>query len=239
MKPIAVFQHTEVGAPGTVLQILDSLGCEVRLVRIEDGEPVPSDVSEFGGLVFLGGYMSAHDELPWIAREMALIRDAHAHGLPVAGHCLGSQLVALALGGQVHGHTRPEIGWNQIETADDPISREWWGPYAGRVVTTFQWHGDTFMPPAGARQIARAAHCENQSFVLDERHLLLQSHLEMTPELVELSLQRNGGQLLREHAAGNPAVTSMEETRRLLPERTAEMARVLRRLYSRWIERCQ
>jgi GMP synthase-like glutamine amidotransferase len=239
MKPIAVFQHTEVGAPGTVLQILDSLGCEVRLVRIVDGEPVPSGVSEFGGLVFLGGYMSAHDELPWIAREMSLIRDAHAQGLPVAGHCLGSQLVALALGGRVHRHTRPEIGWNEIETADDPVSREWWGPYAGRVVTTFQWHGDTFVPPTGARRIARAVHCENQVFVLDERHLLLQSHLEMTPELVELSLQRNGGQLLREHAAGNPAVTSMQETCRLLPERTAEMARMLRRLYSRWIESCQ
>jgi GMP synthase-like glutamine amidotransferase len=222
-----------------VLQILDSLGCEVRLVRIVDGEPVPSGVSEFGGLVFLGGYMSAHDDLPWIAREMSLIRDAHAHGLPVAGHCLGSQLVALALGGQVHRHTRPEIGWNEIETADDPVSREWWGPYAGRVVKTFQWHGDTFVPPAGARQIASAAHCENQAFVLDDRHLMLQSHLEMTPELIELSLQRNGAQLLRERAAGNPAVTSMDETRRLLPERTAEMARVLRRLYSCWIKRCQ
>ena len=40
------------------------------------------------------------------------------------------------------------------------------------------------------------------------------------------------------HAAGNPAVTSMEDTRRALPERAAEMARVLRRLYSRWVERC-
>jgi hypothetical protein len=66
---------------------------------------------------------------------------------------------------------------------------------------------------------------------------MLQSHLEMTPELVELSLQRNGGQLIREHSAGNPAVTSMEETRRSAPERTAEMTKVLQRLYSRWIER--
>jgi hypothetical protein len=67
---------------------------------------------------------------------------------------------------------------------------------------------------------------------------MLQSHLEMTPGLVELSLQRNGAHLMREYAAGNPAVTSMEETRRHLPERTAEMAGVLRCLYARWIERC-
>ena len=144
----------------------------------------------------------------------------------------------MALGGRVHRHAHPEIGWNEIETTDDATSREWWGPYADRTVTTVQWHGDTFVPPAGAKQIARAAHCDSQAFVLNDRHLMLQSHLEMTPELVELSLQRNGGQLLREHAAGNPAVTSMEKTRRLLLERTAEMARVLRWLYSRWIERC-
>lgn len=239
MKPIAVFQHTEVGAPGAVLPILESLGCNVRLVHIMDGEPVPSHASDFAGLVFLGGYMAVHDNLPWIAREMALIRDADALGLPVAGHCLGSQLVAAALGGKVHRHTRPEIGWNELRTGDDSTSRDWWGPYAGSIVTTFQWHGDTFMPPAGAKQIARAAHCENQAFVLSDRHLLLQSHLEMTPALVELSLERNGAQLLREHAAGNPAVTSMEETLRLLPERTADMTRVLRRLYSRWVERCK
>jgi GMP synthase-like glutamine amidotransferase len=238
MNPIAIFQHTEVGAPGTLLQILDSLGRDVRLVRILDGEPVPGSVSGFGGLVFLGGSMSAHDDRPWIAREMSLIREARAQGLPVAGHCLGSQLVALALGGQVHRHTRPEIGWNEIETADDPVARAWWGPHAGRTVRTFQWHGDTFVPPAGARQIARGTHCANQAFVLDDRHLLLQSHLEMTPGLVKLSLQRNGAQLLREHAAGNPAVTSMDETRRHLPERTAAMADVLRCLYARWIERC-
>ena len=66
MKPIAVFQHTEVGAPGTVPTILESLGREVRLVRIVDGEPVPSHAGEFGGLVFLGGSMAAHDDLPWI-----------------------------------------------------------------------------------------------------------------------------------------------------------------------------
>src|SRR5881397_3606888 len=140
MKRIAIFQHTEVGAPGTVLPILDSLGYDVRLVRIVDGEPVPSRASDFAGLVFLGGYMSVHDDLPWIAREMALIRDADALGLPVAGHCLGSQLVAAALGGRVHRHTRPEIGWNELHTGDDPVSRDWWGSHAGSIVTTFQWH---------------------------------------------------------------------------------------------------
>lgn len=90
MKPIAVFQHTEVGAPGAVVPILEALGREVVLVRIVDGDAVPADASGFGGLVFMGGSMGARDPLPWIAQELALIRDADARGIPVAGHCLGS-----------------------------------------------------------------------------------------------------------------------------------------------------
>lgn len=57
MKPVAVFQHTEVGAPGTVVAILRLLGCTVELVPIVHGAAVPSDASAFGGQVFMGGYM--------------------------------------------------------------------------------------------------------------------------------------------------------------------------------------
>lgn len=237
MKPIAVFQHTEVGAPGTVVPILQSLGREVQLVRIVDGEPVPGDASAFGGLVFMGGYMSANDPLPWIAQELALIRDAAAQGIPVAGHCLGSQLVARALGGSVHTHTRPEIGWNGIVADDHSAARDWWGDAAGHAIETFQWHGDTFTPPPGAVRIATGVHCAAQAYVLDDRHLLLQSHLEMTPALVALSLERNGAQLLRQHAAGNPAVTSMDEAQRDVTARTVRMRDHLQRLYARWCAR--
>ncbi len=233
-KPIAVFQHTEVGAPGTVMQALQALGCTVQVVRILDGEAVPADASGFSGLVFMGGWMGVHDPLPWIAQELALIRDADARGLPVAGHCLGSQLVALALGGSVHRHTAPELGWNALTTADDAQARAWWGPYAGQTLETFQWHGDTFVPPAGARQLASAPHCAHQVFVLRERHLLVQSHLEMTPALVDLTMERNGAQLLRQHAAGNPAASAPADLRRDLPARTAAMAGVLQQLYRRW-----
>jgi GMP synthase-like glutamine amidotransferase len=234
MKPIAVFQHTEVGAPGTVVPILQSLGREVQIVRVVDGEPVPADASAFGGLVFMGGYMSANDALPWIGQELALIRAAAAQGIPVAGHCLGSQLVARALGGSVHAHARPEIGWNDIVTDDHAVARDWWGDAAGQAIETFQWHGDTFTPPPGAVRIATSPHCAAQAYVLDDRHLLVQSHLEMTPALVALSLERNGAQLLRQHAAGNPAVASMDATQRDVPARTARMAAHLQRLYAHW-----
>lgn len=238
MKPIAVIQHTEVGAPGTVVPILEALGREVRLVRIVDGEAVPKDSTAFGGLVFMGGYMGAHDDFPWIPQELALIRDADARGIPVAGHCLGSQLIALALGGEVRKHTRPEIGWCRLDAEDGETAREWWGEQAGKPLQTFQWHGDTFDPPAGSERLASSPYCANQAFVLHGMHLIVQSHLEMTPALVELSMERNGEQLRKQNAAGNPGVSAYEDLLNDLEPRCAEMRTLLEKLYSRWIQRC-
>jgi GMP synthase-like glutamine amidotransferase len=234
-RPIAVFQHTEVGAPGAVVPILESLGREVMLIRVVDGEAVPTDAGAFGGLVFMGGHMSVHDPLPWISQELALIRQADACGIPVAGHCLGSQLVALALGGQVGTNERPEIGWCEMVAENSAVARAWWGPHAGRVLTTFQWHGDTFVPPHGAERIAHSRYCANQAYVVHGRHLLVQSHLEMTPPLVELSIERNGHQLQRQNALRNPAVSSYDDITNALPQRTAQMHTLLAQLYTRWV----
>lgn len=236
MKPIAVFQHTVVGAPGSVAPILESLGCEVQIIKIVDGESVPKNASAFSGLIFMGGYMSVHDDLPWIPLEMSLIRDADARGLSLIGHCLGSQLVAAALGGTVRRHVAPEIGWQYIQTENDTISSDWWGEFAGRELQTFQWHGDTFLPPLEAHRIAHSEYCENQAFVVRGRHLLMQSHLEMTPDLVELGLQNNGEQLKRQYANGNPAVSAPSDALNDLDARTSAMRHILTRLYSRWLE---
>lgn len=239
MKPIAVFQHTEVGQPGSVIPILESLGHRCEVIRIVDGQAVPERAGDFAGLVFMGGYMSVHDPLPWIAQECALIRQADALDIPVAGHCLGSQLMAIALGANVHKNVRSEIGWQDIVIEGGALGQAWWGESHGTVIPTFQWHGDTFDLPMGAVRIATGANCANQAFVLRDLHLGMQSHFEMTPDLVELSLERNGAWLEREYATGNPAVTSMEETQRDIPARTQAMAQVLTRLYSYWVRNCR
>lgn len=234
MKPVAIFQHTEVGAPGWIPGVLESLELDYRIVRIVDGEPVPQRPEDFAGLVFMGGYMGVHDPIPWIPQELDLIRRADALGLPVAGHCLGSQLLATALGGRVRRSPRPEIGWNAITVDARPQAVEWFGVEGGTRLLTFQWHGDTFDLPPGAERIATGAYCENQAFVMSGRHLAVQSHLEMTPELVRLSIERNGAQMDREFAARNPAVTSRDQTLSDLRARTSEMKATLLRLYARW-----
>lgn len=236
MKPVAIVQHTEVGAPGSIEQILVNLGVPFERISIVHGQAVPEDARNFSGLVFMGGYMSVHDDLPWIAQELRLIKQAVALGIPVIGHCLGSQLVATALGASVTKAKQPEIGWSQLQFHDTPEAQDWLGPLAGQQALTFQWHGDTFAIPEGAEHIASSPFCDNQMFVLEGKHVGIQSHLEMTPELVHLSIERNGMQLLRQEALGNPACSPSADVLTQLEARTASMERTLSTVYARWVQ---
>src|SRR6478609_12243802 len=116
-------------------------GVDWSLVPLDEGEPVPADPEAFAGLAFMGGPMSANDELPWTQPVLALMRDAVSRGVPVIGHCLGGQMLSRALGGRVSVNPVKEIGWNPVEVDDNPTAREWFGPDLP-AFTTFQWHGD-------------------------------------------------------------------------------------------------
>ncbi len=238
MKPIAIFQHTTVGAPGSIPAIFEDLHLPYQIIRIIDGQAVPEDASQFSGLVFMGGYMSVYDGLPWIAQEIALIQQADTLGIPVAGHCLGSQLVATAFGGKVRSNRTREICWNNITVDHSAIAKQWWGAPEGQVLLTFQWHGDTFSLPPGAVRIATSAYCENQAFVVNDRHMAIQSHLEMTPSLVALSFERNGKQLETEYARGNPAANSPQQLMEHVPQKTQAIRHTLTRLYTHWSRNC-
>jgi len=234
MKPVAIFQHTEVGAPGALPAVLEQLGVPSVVISLVDGAPVPASPSAYSGLVFMGGYMGVNDGLPWMEQEFQLIREADRQGIPVAGHCLGSQILAHALGAQVRRNPRREIGWQRIKVAAVPYAAEWFGGDAGAEIPVFQWHGDTFELPPGAVLLASSADCPHQVFVARDRHLGMQCHLEMTPALIELSVERNGHEIDRELAAGNPAVSSRAETLRDADNRSAAMHAVMKRLYQRW-----
>ena len=100
MKPVRIFRHEDWIQPGRVTEYLDARGIAWELVRIDQGDPVPRRVDDISGLVFLGGTMSVNDGYSWLDDEMRLIRLAAARDLPMLGHCMGSQLIAKALGGR-------------------------------------------------------------------------------------------------------------------------------------------
>ncbi|MGE4123761.1 MAG: type 1 glutamine amidotransferase [Pusillimonas sp.] len=236
MKPVAIFQHTDIGRPGSVTSIIEALGVPHTLIEIYKGHAIPEQPDAFSGLIFMGGPMGANDDYDWLEHERALIRRADAQDIPVSGHCLGAQQLAKALGAGVRRNHRAEVGWQPIVVEAHPVAHEWWGSGPDTSLLTFQWHGDTFDLPPHACRIATGSHCVNQAFVVRDLHIGMQSHFEMTPDLVRDYYERNGGFLRREDAAGNPAVTSVEETLANLEARTAQLKTVLKRVYARWAQ---
>lgn len=201
------------------------------LVKIDQGQPLPQQAGDYSGLAFMGGPMSVNDDLPWIPRELELIRQAVERDIPVLGHCLGGQLMAKALGGEVHKNPVKEIGWSEVKVEDNPAAKEWLGNSL-KSFLSFHWHGETFTLPRGAERILSGQRCENQAFALGG-HLGLQCHVEMTPELVK-SWCKTGA---REIAANlGLSVQTALEMQADLENRVPRLHRIADRLYSRWVK---
>lgn len=227
LKPIAVFRHSASEGPGYFATFLDAHRIPWALIRIDAGDSVPASPQAFGGLCFMGGPMSANDDLPWIAPLLALIRQAVALDIPVIGHCLGGQLMARALGGTVGRNPVKEIGWGQVRTTS-PAAREWLGEAAG--FESFHWHGETFTIPDGATRILESDYCVNQAFVLGP-HLGMQCHVEMTEEMIRAWCAL--WQL--EKARPRASVQRPKEIFERMDERIAAMRVMADRLYAHWL----
>jgi GMP synthase-like glutamine amidotransferase len=232
VKPIAVFRHALTEGPGYFAAFLDGQGIPWRLVKLDEGEAVPATADAYAGLAFMGGPMSANDDLPWVAPVLALIRDAAGRGVPVIGHCLGGQLLSRALGGIVTRNPVKEIGWNRVEVEDTALAREWLGTDV-RAFTTFQWHGETFTIPPGGERILRGEHCANQAYVVEGLHLGMQCHVEMTPELIRSWCDTGAREIAESRAS--PAVQPVEVIEGEAPQRLPELTDTAHRLYARWI----
>ena len=168
------------------------MGREHSLTGRNQGEPLPS-IDSFDLLVSLGGPMGAYEEAkhPWLELEKRYLREAFASGKKILGLCLGTQMIAEALGGKAFRHSCKEFGWQPIDPT--PAGLEWfsWDKGKGSFLA-FQWHGDTYTLPPGAIQLARNTACEQQAFAIGNQVLGLQFHLEWTEAMMRKALAEPG-----------------------------------------------
>jgi GMP synthase-like glutamine amidotransferase len=232
MNPVAIFRHFPIEGPGYFATFLERHGIPWQLIRIDAGDAVPSDISAFSGLAFMGGPMSVNDELPWIAPVLALIRAAQMIDMPVLGHCLGGQLMAKALGGMVSRNAIKEIGWGDVTVADDADAVRWFG-HAAPAFRSFHWHGETFTIPPGARRLLSSTHCVHQAFSLGNS-LGMQCHIEMTAEMIDSWCESGAREIAR--SSDSPGVQQAAEIKVDLDQRLRGLHAVADGVYARWIE---
>jgi GMP synthase-like glutamine amidotransferase len=231
MKPVAIFRHAPSEGPGYFATYLERKSIPWTLVALDEGRGVPRDARRYAGLAFMGGPMSANDDLPWVAPALGLIEDAVRKDVPVIGHCLGGQLMAKAFGGSVRAASVKEIGWGEVRVPENGVAREWFGPL--QSFDAFHWHGEAFSIPPGGTRVLENAHCPNQAFALG-KHLGLQCHVEMTEALVRDWLA--GGAQEMASAKDSPGVQKPAQVRKDLAQRLAALHAVADRVYDRWIE---
>lgn len=227
MRPIAILRFSRTEGPAYFADWLDARGLPWQLVALDEGAGVPADPRDFAGIGMMGGPMSVNDALPWIEPACTLLRDAVDARVPVIGHCLGGQLLARALGATVARAAQAEIGWIGVDV--DANAGAWFGERPR--FTAFEWHYDAFELPRGATRVLSNAFNPNQGYALDDRHIGLQCHVEMTADLVDTWCRAAPDEL---PPASSAALMSEADIRADLPARVAHLNGVASSIYARW-----
>ena len=209
-----MLQHSPCEDLGAIAPVLRSRGLVPRYLRTHLGEPVPAAMGETVALLLLGGPMGVYDRLryPFLGDEMRLIEQALKLERPVLGVCLGSQLLAAALGAGVAPGPKKEIGWYPVQLLDDARSDPLWSG-APTEFCAFHWHGDIFELPEGAIPLASSELTAHQSFRLGSACGCL-FHMEITEKIVRGMVDLFADELAQEQLVGEDILT---QTGRFLP----------------------
>lgn len=162
-------QHHPAEGPGELRRWAASRGVQLVVYRADLEQRPPVSAAP---VVLLGGPYPVAAGPVWLQSERQWLHEVVALGAPVLGICLGAQLLALALGGDVRRMDSPETGWTAVQFDD------------GHALDVLQWHEDMFSIPPGATLHARSAGCANQMFSLGPTRIGLQFHPEWSADAV-------------------------------------------------------
>lgn len=118
---------------------------------VTDGELPPDGGGEFDAAVITGSWASVYWDLDWLPPLKNWVSTAIECELPIFGVCFGFQLLADVLGGEIANRDAYELGFHQIEHADD--SRLFEG--IDQEFLAFTSHSDDVTAiPLGGRRLA-------------------------------------------------------------------------------------
>ena len=215
MKPVLLIQNDPKEGAGQLHAMLYSRGFEQSMVLGWEADYASLRPGRFAGLVVLGGAQGVYEteEYPYLLDEIKLIQDFVSAGVPVLGLCLGAQLLASALGGEVLQNDSKELGWHDISLSDDAASDPLMAAHPA-VAKAFHFHGDFFSLPPGSTSLASSAMTRCQLFQFNNAYGF-QYHVEVDMELIEVMCMSNAD-YMEENGADAEAV--IKQSRALIDE---------------------
>lgn len=178
---VLVVQHVADEGLGLFEAPMRARGAVVEVVG-PDASLDASTLARADGLVVLGGPMGVYeaDRHPRLRGEIAWLEAALTSRTPVLGICLGSQLLARALGAKVSRAPEKEIGWREVELSPEAREDALFSGAPERF-HALHWHGDVFDLPHGATHLAKSALTAHQAFAYEGLAWGLLFHLEAGP----------------------------------------------------------
>jgi GMP synthase (glutamine-hydrolysing) len=222
LRQVVILQHEPGEGAGTLGPFLRG----ARLVRTFAGDAVPEEAE---AVVVLGGGMSAYEtaRLPFLRQEIELLRRCVERDRPVLGICLGSQLLAMALGAEVARAPCKEIGFYRVRLTPQAQEDRLFAKTPGDFVA-FHWHGDAFTLPAGAVPLASSTLTPLQAYRFGRAAWGVQFHLEVDEEV--LAAMMTGEAELRE--AGVDPELLRDQASRELPR----LRQIASGVFERWAQ---
>ena len=186
-KTALVIRHQSSVHLGTFAETLALNNINIRYVDTYKDDINEIDPLEHDYVILLGGVFGVYnqDEYPVLKDELAFVKKRIDADKPLLGVCLGSQMIAAALGADVYpGKQGFELGWKPLTIHDEgqnsPIRH-----FDPALTQMFISHGDTFDLPEGAVLLASSDQYPHQAYSYGNNILAVQFHPEVDEGLAE------------------------------------------------------
>ena len=166
-KTIAIINDSEVTTGSLPNDIISINAWEVNwdLLSFDDS------------YIVLGGHMGSYDDekFSYLQAEKLWLKKAINEDTKILGICLGSQLIADAMGGKAYLSEKIEFGFKNLDfLIEDTLFEDF------KNTKVFSWHRDTFDIPPGATLVAKT---EFPQIYIIKNTTALQFHPEIKIDL--------------------------------------------------------
>ena len=161
MKKALLILHQKRSRPGDIGKKLIERGYILDIRRPCLGDRLPENLNEHSLVIIFGGPMSVNEpKCEFIQYEMNWLKVVIKSGKPFLGICLGAQMLAKYLGGNVkktHCNSS-EIGFFEILPSDSGLN------IFNNQKFFFQWHNEGFNLPQNSILLASGRKFKVQAF---------------------------------------------------------------------------
>ena len=169
-KTIAIINDSEVTTGSLPNDIISINAWEVNwdLLSFDDS------------YIVLGGHMGSYDDekFSYLQSEKLWLKKAINENTKILGICLGSQLIADAMGGKAYLSEKIEFGFKNLNfLVEDTLFEDF------KNTKVFSWHRDTFDIPPGATLVAKT---EFPQIYIIKNTTALQFHPEIKTDLFKI-----------------------------------------------------